>query len=686
MKWLESIHQLKLDSDIRYLKGVGDRRSELFNKLNIYTVKDLIFHQPHRWLDFSHTKQIIDLSPGPVIVKAQIVEVSGRYLGRRGLHLTEALVRDETSYLRVIWFNQPYRVKGLQVKSWYFLSGLYDLKYRHLQLINPSTEMVKDDHKLESDLIQGVYPATLGLKSAEIFKTLKQVRSLIKDCQEILPKSMIEEAKLKPLAKTLQELHFPKTLEQAELAKRSLGLRNLIALSLSSRLLKLKNYQQALPIAIHKDLVQEVIDGFDFKLTDQQTELIWLIISEMNQQDKVLNRLIQGDVSSGKTLIALLVAYNLICGGYQVAFIAPTQILAEQHYQTVETVLGKYLPLEAIGLLHAGLKPKAGQDVLEKISSNQIKFIIGTQSLLSERVKFNNLALVIIDEQHRFGVEQRSKLLTKTTRDKSNILTLSATPIPRSLALVIYADLDISLLTERPPKRLPIKTSVIALKDRASYLKKILMLASSNNLIYVICPAIDAQVEDSLNKVEIYLNKLINNLNYVCLHSRLKTDQKEKNIKDFKQGKYHVLISTSVVEAGIDIIKANYIIIMSPEQFGLAQLHQLRGRVGRADKQGYCYLCPYSDQPVSERLQAVMNHNDGFKLSEIDLKLRGPGTLYGLKQSGPFKVVEAFMGGSKEIKLATSLAEKFIKTEQNLDEYPEFKDQVEAYQQVTYLN
>ena len=305
----------------------------------------------------------------------------------------------------------------------------------------------------------------------------------------------------------------------------------------------------------------------------------------------------------------------------------------------------------------------------------------------SEGVKFKNLALVIIDEQHRFGVEQRLKLLHKARPDLANILTLSATPIPRSLALVLYADLDISLLTEKPPGRQSVKTSIIPLKERTPRLKEILKTKADDNQIYIVCPAIDdLEIEDSLAKTKAYIDNLYTGLKSAFLHAQLPNEEKEKIMTDFQAGKHEVLFSTSIIGAGLDIPSANTVIIMSPERFGLAQLHQLRGRVGRSRRQGYCYLCPLSDQPPSERLQALMNCQSGFELSEIDLKLRGPGTVYGLRQSGVSALFESGLVSPQSVEMAASLAMEFIRRSEDLNKFKAFKKIIGNYQKITHLN
>ena len=679
--------RLTPNSKVAYLKGVGEQRASLLDRLQIRTVSDLLLHKPHRWEDFSRVTPIADLQIGPATVKARVLEAKGNYLGYRGLHITEALVKDESGLLRVAWFNQPYRAQSLQVDAWYYFSGLYDLKYKRLQLFNPRVQLADEDGK-SVQLIRPVYPATAGLKSSQIHNALIQARPLLGQMPETLPGWMLKMGKLPSLARSLEILHFPESVDQAQQALKDLNLRELIAVSLGSQFLKQKlSEQKALSLPVHKRALEDVIGALDFNLTGQQSELIRSIVGEMEEARKPLNRLIQGDVGAGKTLIAALVAFNVVQSGYQVAVMAPTQILAWQHFKTFQQVLGKFLQPEQLGLLTANLKAEQRKQVIRRIEEGRTQLVIGTHALLSKTVKFKRLALVVIDDQHRFGVKQRLQLLEKTDRQLGNILSLSATPIPRSLALALYADLDISLLKEKPPGRRPVSTKVIALKDRATDLQRILKTRSADNQIYVICPTIeDSQNIDSLNVIKEYLLKLDEDLKLGVLHGRLKSAEQERVMTAFQKGECEVLCSTSIVEAGLDIPNANTVVIMSPERFGLAQLHQIRGRVGRGQKQGQCYLCPYSDQDLSERLQAVLDYDDGFKLSEIDLRLRGPGTFYGWQQSGSFVVLQISLSDVETINLAVKLAGTFIEKGESLDKYGALKRSVTSYQQITHLN
>ena len=675
-----------MESPVAHLPGVGPRQCELLARLEIVTVGDLLRHRPRRWDDFSQVTPVADLQPGRVTLKARILEAKGRYLGRRGLHLTEALIQDETGATRAIWFNQPYRAGSLKIGEWYYLAGIYEFRYRHLQILNPSVELVEGDGP-KLGLVRAAYPTTTGLRNVQLQRALLAAKEQLSALKEDLPSWLVAEAGLAPLFETYRRLHFPASIEEAFQAESELDFRWLISLSLSSQLLKVqREARPARPVPACLEAVEAVIAGLDFKLTGQQEMISRQIIEELASSATNLNRLIQGDVGSGKTLIAALVALSVVESGSQVAFLAPTQILARQHFENLKAIYRGRLDESALALLMADLKAPERRRLGDELASGRIRLIIGTHALLSEAVKFQNLALAIIDEQHRFGVEQRLKLLAKAAVGQANILTLSATPIPRSLALVLYADLDISSLTEKPPNRRQVETTIIPLKNRAR-LAEIISQRSPQNQIYVVCPAIeDADIEDSLAKTEALVRNLVPDLKYGILHARLKAEEKEKVMASFLAGELEALLATSIVGAGLDITNANTVIIMSPERFGLAQLHQIRGRVGRGEAQGCCYLCPFSDQPPSERLQALLVCDDGFELSETDLRLRGPGTIYGVRQSGADPLLGQAILNSQRVDKAFSLAQRFIEKGEDLKDYPRLQAEISKLQRVTHLN
>ena len=377
--------KITLDTEICFLKGVGEKRAELFAKLGISTIADLLSHKPRRFDDFSKISQIAELNPGRVTVKARILEIKGRYLGYRGLHLTEALVGDETGYLRVVWFNQPYRINSFKSEGLYYLSGLYDLKYKHLQLINPSVEAI-DKEEGNLNLIKPIYPTTLGLKSLQIQKAIFQAKPFLENIKENLPAWMVEKANLPTLPTSYEKLHFPQTIEEAEEALAEFSLRELIALSLSSQLLKLQRQsQKSTPMSFKKEAFKSLVESLPFALTDQQNQITLDILKEMSQKDITLNRLIQGDVGAGKTVIAALIAFNAVKNGYQVAFLAPTHILARQHFQNLREIYQDSFKSSAMEVFTSALPTKDRTAILKRIEIGETQLIIGTHALFFRR-------------------------------------------------------------------------------------------------------------------------------------------------------------------------------------------------------------------------------------------------------------------------------------------------------------
>ena len=683
---MSASHKIAPSSPVTALAGVGERQAQLFRRLGIETVGDLVNHQPRRWEDFSQITPVAELGPGRATIKARISEAKGRYLGYRGLHLTEALAQDETGATRLIWFNQPYRAAGIKSDSLYYISGVYDLKYRHLQMVNPSLELVEGETS-KLGLVRPVYPTTAGLKSLQLRRAMLAAKEQVAALREALPAWLVEEAGLPALADTYLRLHFPASLEEARAAENELYFRKLISLSLSSQLLKAQRRNgRARPVELGRQAVQTAVAGLDFELMPAQRRITDQILDELAAGKQNLNRLIQGDVGSGKTLIAALVALAVVEAGGQVALLAPTQLLARQHFRSLAEIYGQRLAGERLALLTADLKPAGRRQLSDRLADGSCALAVGTHALLSQGTRFKNLCLAIIDEQHRFGVEQRLKLLDKAAAGRANILTLSATPIPRSLALVLCADLDISVLGEKPSGRLKVETSIIPLAERRR-LGPIFKDRTPSNQLYVICPAIEeAGAEDSLAKVEALVKSLAPQLKYGLLHARLTAEAKEKIMADFLQGSLEALLATSIVGAGLDIPDANTVVIMSPERFGLAQLHQMRGRVGRSRRPGFCYLCPFSDQPPSDRLRALMEHDDGFELSELDLHLRGPGTLYGFRQSGLDPLFGQGRLDSRKVEKALGLARSFIERGEELGRYPQLASEIARQQQLTHLN
>ena len=659
---------------------------QLYQRLGIKNHRDLVHHLPRSHEDLTEVLNIADIKAGRVVIKAEIIRVYKPAFLRRGLSLSSVNVSDGTGSLHIIWFNQPYRSKSLKAGEWYYFAGEYGFSNRRLQMTNPTTILVDEDK--EPDLIKPVYRLTKGLKQIDLRRLLKKIEPFFDEIVETLPPSLLQDVKLQPLRESLWQVHFGTSMREIKRAQNELDFRALLIIAISSRLLKRTlDRRSATPIALNKKVVQEAIQNLPFNLTKQQDEILNQLLTEMAAAKRPLNYLLQGDVGGGKTVVALLLALNVIKSGYQVVFLAPTQILAQQHYRACRDLLGDFLKEYEVDLLTSNLPDQEQKELRSRLLANEIKLIIGTHSLFNEAVAFRDLALIIIDEQQLFGVQQRLKLVQKAKASFSNVLSLSATPIPRSLALVIYADMTLCSLSEKPAGRLSIQTKIIGLAERGRVLKKILLTKGPQNQIYVICPSIEREEgDDSIARVVEYFLKLEANLKHRILHSRIASEERDQIMADFKEGRFDVLFCTSIIGAGVDLPNVNTIIIISPEKFGLAQLHQMRGRVGRGQRQGYCYLCPFSNQMPSSRLQALLKYEDGFKLSDIDLRLRGPGALYGTQQSGALAIYQSGLENPQDLKQALQVADKFVKNLKQIEDYPLLKMEINKYQHFTHLN
>ncbi|HSW85700.1 MAG TPA: ATP-dependent DNA helicase RecG [Candidatus Saccharimonadales bacterium] len=678
---------MTLDSPLTDLKGVGKDQAVKFAALGVHNIDELINYYPRRYEDYSSVTAINNLRPGIVTIEASIKQSSGRYV-RRGLHITEAIASDKTGSVRLVWFNQPYRNTALKRNKQYFISGQYELSRQRFVIINPSVEMVSD-LPINTARILAVYRETKGLSSRQIRTAIHQIKPLIEGLTESLPLSVFEQNKLISRAEALTTIHMPKTSEQLMAAKRRLGFEEVLVLSLASLLNKQENQRElALSIPFHEQLAKDFVNHLPFKLTDGQRLAIWQACLDLNKTQP-MNRLLEGDVGSGKTVVATMVALMVLEQGWQVAFMAPTELLARQHAETIFRLL---LPLgqdKMVNLLVGSLKASDKKTVHESIKSGQARFIIGTQAIIQQPVNMSKLALIIIDEQHRFGVEQRKVLMSKAGR-MPHVLSLSATPIPRSLALTLYGELDISILAEKPGDRKPVITRIVSPNSRSSLYKKIDIELAAGRQMFVVCPLITDNADTKFKSVEQVYDDLSNNVfnhrRIGLLHGKLKPLQKQTVMEKFVAGDYDIIVSTTVVEVGVDVPNATIMLIEGAERFGLSQLHQLRGRVGRGKHQGYCYLMLSDSQPASRRLRTLEQSNDGFKLAELDLELRGPGAIYGTFQHGQLDLRIAQLSDSKLIAAARGTAQKLLENKENLIKYKRFYKTITRLRAVTNLN
>lgn len=669
------------------VKGVGPSKQELFLRLGLKTVGDLIYFYPRRYEDYSFITKVKDLKPGPASIEVKIKSVSSRYLAK-GRNLTEAIAADETGPVRLVWFNQPYRSRSINKDATYFVSGTYELKYRRFGMINPSMEL-KSDMPVNAARILPKYSETKGLTSKDIRKIVSQLAGYIASYHETLPADLVKQFKLMPLSEALSEIHFPTDAKTLNRAINRLGFEELFHLTLSSLLNK--KSMALLPakkIKFDEQLASSFTSNLKFHLTDDQRRTVWQIYKDM-ESDHPMNRLVEGDVGSGKTVVAAMASLMAIHANRQTAFMAPTELLARQHAETIYELFNP-LNLEQTVLLITGqMTNKQKQQAYSKIQNNECLMIVGTHSLIQEKIDFSSLSLVIIDEQHRFGVKQRQTLYAKS-KDQPHLLTLSATPIPRSLALTLFGELSISRLIDKPTTKRQVKTIVM---KQAAYLRQtghFKDLLDKKQQMFVVCPAIEEGNEANLNSLETVYKQIKRSYpdhKVSFVHGKMKAEDKQAVVQAFRDHEIDILVSTTVIEVGINVPNASIMVIMSSDNFGLAQLHQLRGRVGRAGQEAECWLIVDDTRPISKRLRALETIDDGFKLAEIDLRLRGPGQIYGHLQHGsPLDLRLADLEDAELIKRARQAAEYFVDNGYDLEQFKQLSKSVTRLRRLTNLS
>lgn len=678
---------MELRDSLSVLKGVGPAVEKALASLGLKTIGDALDYLPRRYDDYSDVVSISKLHPGAVTILAEVKQTSGRY-ARRGLHITEALVSDATGSLRVTWFNQPYRAAALKIGQQYYFSGQYELSYQRMQLMNPSAELAAD-FTLNTARIVPIYRENKNMTSKQLRKVIGQCLPVADILPETLPMWLVQEARLMSRAQAIRAMHYPESASQLAEAKRRLGYEEVFELALASLLNKQEiAAERSLAIPFDEMLAKEFVRKLPFKLTDDQRKTVWQIYLDM-QQPHPMNRLVEGDVGAGKTVVAVMAALMAMRQDYQVAFMAPTEILAVQHAESLQKLL-EPLGLDSQLLLLVGsMKPAQKKLAHARITDGSAKFIVGTHALIQDAVDMQRLGLIIIDEQHRFGVEQRKTLMAKAGL-MPHVLSLTATPIPRSLALTLYGELDISVLRQKPVGRLPIKTTLVPHGSRDAIYKNLAELVADGQQLYVVCPIIvDSEVLAAKSAEAVYdeLSKsYFKKARVGLLHGKLKGDEKQAIMLEFAEGNLDVLVATTVIEVGVDVPNATLMAIESAERFGLAQLHQLRGRVGRSDKQSYCYLMLSAGVEPTKRLRAVATSGDGFKLAEYDLDLRGAGAIYGAMQHGALDLRVARLSDHELIVAARSGAKAFVERGENLIQYNELAERVNRLRAVTNLN
>lgn len=676
---------MNLSTSLEKIKGVGEKTAEQFAAAGLHTVGDLLTFLPRAYEDYSHATTIADVTPGKMTIKARCEKVETRPV-RRGMKVTTATLADNTGKIQAVWFNQPYRATQLKGGGEFFFSGEFEFSYNRYQLTNPSAEKASD-MPVQTDKIVPIYRAVAGLKTALVRKILAELRPLATMLPETLPESIVRQEKLLSYSDALIGMHYPDTRDQTEAARERLAFEELFQLLLASQLNKQENAKlEGWPIPFNQNVVKQFVTKLPFALTNAQRIASWDILQDFESATP-MNRLLQGDVGAGKTVVAGLAARQAAHEGFQTALMAPTEILANQHAATLDTLLSPFGV--RVGLLTGSVKGKARQALYAAIASGEVDVVVGTHALIQTGVEFHKLGFVVIDEQHRFGVAQRQELLKKSAK-MPHLLAMTATPIPRSLALTVYGELDISILNEKPANRKPIETKIWSPNSRAQLYALIDEQIKQGRQAYVICNLIDHNPDNELKSVENEYKRLRNSVfkhrTIGLLHGKLSSADKDAVMTEFSKGNIDILVSTTVVEVGVDVPNATVMLIEDGDRFGLAQLHQLRGRVGRSEHQSYCYIVPSDSKKPSQRLKEIENSNDGFYLAEVDLKLRGPGEIYGRAQHGSLNLQVATLADTKLIARAQAAAKQFVTSGENLLHYTQLARQVETYQRLTTLN
>ena len=680
---------VKLSTPLSDLKGVGDVVGRGLGRLGLQTAQDLLEYFPRRWDDYSEVSSINQIRPGLVTVRGRVEHLANRRsFKNRRLSVTEAIIADDTGTIRVVWFNQPYLKTQIKEGELYALRGRFEFKNNYLSLQNPTVEKITQAQKTGSHShIVPIYKENNAITSKLIAKLLDQVIGLTTKLEDDLPPEVIASEGLMPYGQAIRELHQPTSAKMLQAARDRLAFEELFMLVVTALAMK-QDIQTEPARAIEFDLgkLQPALDGLTFTLTGAQKKAAWAILTDM-QRTKPMNRLLEGDVGSGKTIVALLAAYMAIVQGYQAALMVPTEILARQHMASAAKMLE---PLGVrIALLVGSLKASEKKEVKQRIASHDAQLIIGTHALLEESVTFDSLGLAIIDEQHRFGVSQR-RLLKAQSEVMPHVLTMTATPIPRSLALVVYGELDVSIIDELPPGRQPIETKLVAADGRAAMEQHLDELITEGRQVFVVCPLIDQSDTLGLKSVQAEFARLSEGVfahrRLEVLHGKLKPAEKEHIMAEFAAGSIDMLIATTVIEVGVDIPNASIMVIESAERFGLAALHQLRGRVGRGAHKSYCYLMSESDNPMTlKRLRALERTHDGFRLSQIDLEMRGPGEIYGARQHGVLDLRMANVMDTKLVAHVRKVAEAFLSSG-NMLQYPHMLKRLNKLKAITTLD
>ena len=654
---------INMQNDVKYIKGVGPNRVESLNKLGIHTLKDIITYYPRAYEDRSKPKKIIECQDSEdalieAIVVSRLVEIKVK----KSMAMYKLTVQDDTGVCNITWFNQPYLKTQFKYGETYCFFGKVHKKGTKFEMNSPVFDAIGSNK--HTGKIIPIYPTTFSLPQTTLRKIIENAVEIVNgNMEECMPEYIKSKYNLCEINKAINNIHNPESFNDFAYARRRLVFEELLVMQLALLNLKSNWKKDQKGIKYNSEVkMSDVINDLQFKLTKAQIKVLEEIDKDM-ENEKSMNRLLQGDVGSGKTIVSIISAYKAVKSGYQVAIMAPTSILATQHLESFSSILGKYgIKCE---LLISSIAKKKKEEILDKLQNGEIDILIGTHAILEENVVFNKLGFVVTDEQHRFGVRQRSKIVAKGTNP--DVLVMTATPIPRTLALILYGDLDISIIDELPPNRKQIETYAVTknMENRVnSFVRKQI---EEGRQAYIVCPLVEENEEINAKSVEeiyeIYKNEIFSDYVVEYMHGKMKTKEKDNIMERFKKGEINILISTTVIEVGVNVPNSSIMIVENAERFGLAQLHQLRGRVGRGEYQSFCILKYNSYSEVAkERMKIMTSTTDGFIIAEKDLELRGSGEFFGTKQHGlpEFKIANLFedMNILKEVQELTSKIEQ----------------------------
>ena len=668
---------------ISTLKGIGEKTEKIFQKAGIYTVGDLIRYFPRGYDVYEEPVPISELEEGKTMTVTGSVYGRIQVGGSPKMQITTVYLKDITGTLKVIWFRMPFLRNTLAKAGVITLRGRVIRKKEGFVMEHPEVFCPASKYNLKQDTLQPVYPLVTGLTNHAVMKAVRQVLEECDVGEGILPKDMVREYQLSDYRRAIYGIHFPKDKEEFYHARKRLVFEEFMLFILSLRMLKESEERVLNPYCFREQpQIEKFLNSLPFELTNAQ-KTVWREIKNDMEDIHVMSRLVQGDVGSGKTIVALLAMMYTGLNGYQAAMMAPTEVLARQHFENINHMLQEYeIPLK-VELLTGSMTARQKRAVYEEVESGEIQLVIGTHALIQEKVIYKNLALVVTDEQHRFGVKQRETLANKGV--SPHILVMSATPIPRTLAIILYGDLDISVINELPKNRLPIKNCVVDTGYRNTAYRFIKNQIAEGRQCYVICPMVEESETLEVENVTDYTENLQEilgvNIKVQCLHGKMKQSQKDEIMEAFSKNEIQVLVSTTVIEVGIDVPNSTVMLIENAERFGLAQLHQLRGRVGRGKYQSYCiFMSASKSKETKERLDILNKSNDGFFIASEDLRLRGPGDLFGIRQSGilDFKLGDVFQD-SQVLQQASKAANLILEEDPQLEKekYQSLKQQVQ---------